>query len=70
MSRDAAESVLKMGFSESDRRRMEFLAEKARCGTLTDEEREEADSYERVSSLLGLLKSKARLSLKRQSDGN
>ncbi len=66
MSRDAAEAVLKRGFSESDHQRMEALAEKARQGTLTDEEREETESYERISSLLGLLKSKARLSLKRQ----
>ena len=69
MSREAAESVLKLGFSEFDQRRMEALAEKARRGSLTDEEHEEAESYERVSSLIGLLKSKARVSIKRHSSG-
>lgn len=70
MSREAAVAVLKLGFSALDKQRMEALAERARRGLLTEEEREEADSYERVSSLIGLLKSKARVSLNRQSDGN
>jgi hypothetical protein len=46
---------------------MHELAEKARSGELTDEERLEADGYERVSSLLGILQSKARLSLKQST---
>ena len=55
------------GFSDRQRQRMHELAEKARSGELTDEERLEADGYERVSSLLGILQSKARLSLKQST---
>ena len=63
----AAEGILHFGFSDRQRQRMHELAEKARSGELTDEERLEADGYERVSSLLGILQSKARLSLKQST---
>ena len=43
---------------------MRMLAEKARAGTLSAEEREEADSFERISSLLGILQSRARVTLR------
>jgi hypothetical protein len=43
---------------------MNDLAEKARQGTLTDEERAQIESYERVGHMIGLLQSKARRSLK------
>jgi hypothetical protein len=42
---------------------MTDLAAKARQGTLTSDEQAEAEGYERVSSFLGLVKSKARCSL-------
>jgi hypothetical protein len=42
---------------------MDELAEKARQGSLSPEERAEADSYERVGHFVSLLKSKARRSL-------
>ena len=69
MSREACESVLKLGFSERDKQRMDVLAKRARLGMLTDDEREEVASYEVTSSFIGLLKSKARISIKRQSRG-
>ncbi len=58
-----AAEVLKWGFDESDQQRMSELAAKARQGSLTVEEQAEAESFERVSSFLGLIKSKARRSL-------
>jgi hypothetical protein len=64
MSRAAAEEILKLSFAETDCQRMSELAAKARAGTLTLEEQAETNGYERISSLLGFLKSKARVSLR------
>lgn len=63
-----AAELLKWGFDESDKQRMIELASKAREGTLTPEEQEETESFERVSSFLGLIKSRARRSLQSHSD--
>lgn len=63
-----ARELLKWGFSESDHRRMSELAAKARQGALSPEEQSEADGFERVSSFLGLVKSKARRSLQAHPD--
>jgi hypothetical protein len=63
MSPEAAREVLKLKFTATDQQRMTDLAAKARAGTLSVEEQCEAAGFERVSSLLGLLKSKARRSL-------
>lgn len=58
-----ARELLKWGFTDADKRRMSDLAAKARAGTLSPEEAAETEAYERVSSFLGLVKSKARRSL-------
>jgi len=58
-----AEELLKWRFPDADVRRMSELAAKAREGVLTREEAVEIEGYERVSSFLGLVKSKARRSL-------
>jgi hypothetical protein len=58
-----AHEFLRWRFTESDRRRMSELSAKARAGSLTAEEQAEAESYERISSFLGIVKSKARRSL-------
>lgn len=63
LPRAVAEELLTWGFSDADRTRMSELAAKARAGELTAEEREETEGFERVSSFLGLVKSKARRSL-------
>ena len=60
-----AREFLAYGFGEKDRERMQELSEKARQGTLTSDEAQEADGFERVGSLLGILQSKARQSLRR-----
>lgn len=64
LSPQAAEGILSLGFSDEQRHTMKQLAEKARSGELTDDEREKATSFERVSSLLGILQSRARVSLR------
>jgi hypothetical protein len=61
---DAARAILTLQFGENDRRRMHQLAQAARDGTLTNQEQAEIEGYERVGSLLGMLQSKARMSLK------
>ena len=67
LSPAAAEGILTIGFSPVDKDRMHILAVKARSGTLTPDERHEIEAYSRISSLLGILKSKARRTLKRRS---
>lgn len=67
LSEPVARELLKWGFSEPDKQRMSELAAKARQGTLDPEEAAETEAYERVSSFLGLVKSKARRSLQSQS---
>lgn len=62
-----AAEFLKWSFAESDIQRMSELAEKARLGSLTPEEQAETESFERVSSFLGVIKSKARRSLQAHS---
>ena len=62
-SREAAHSILQLQFSQSQKSRLSKLAEKARAGELSPTERTECESFERVSSLLGILQSRARMSL-------
>jgi hypothetical protein len=45
LSPEVAEYLLSIGFGESDRDRMQQLAERSESGILTDEERAEFDSY-------------------------
>lgn len=65
LSPEAAQGLLAFGFSQTQQRRMAELAAKARSGELSDEESMEANNYEQVSSLLGVLQSRARMALKR-----
>jgi hypothetical protein len=64
-----AREILRWGFSEADQKRMSELAAKARAGTLQPSELEESEAFERVSSFLGLVKSKARRSLNEKAGG-
>jgi SpoU rRNA methylase family enzyme len=70
LSPAAARSILRLDFSEEDKKRMHVLAEKAREGTLTPAEHEAIENYERVGNLLALMQSKARLYLKKASIRN
>ena len=67
LSAAVAGEILNWSFNQDDRDRMSMLADKARTGGLTPPEAEELDAYERVSSFLGLVKSKARRSLQQRS---
>ena len=69
LPRIVAREWLRLGFDESDKRRMCELADKARRGVLTANEQAEADGYERVGSWLGMLQSKARRSMRQSSVG-
>jgi hypothetical protein len=66
-SRAAAEAVLSLGFDEADRSRMSELLEKAKAGSLTDEEGHALESYRHVGRLLELMKSRARHSLTKEA---
>lgn len=59
LSEDAARTFLSLKFTESDERRMNRLAAKARAGTLTEAERIEAEQYDLVSHFLAFLQAKA-----------
>ena len=62
---EAARSILRFCLAPTDWQRVNELAVQARAGTLTAEERAELDEYERITCLVELMQSKARLSLKR-----
>jgi len=64
---DAAKALLELGYSEADHHRMAALARKSNDGTLSDEERREFEGYVFVGDILSMLKSKARLSLRKHS---
>jgi hypothetical protein len=64
LTKDAARCIMAIKLPDADRDRVNELAAKARAGARTDQERSELDDYERIASLLQLLQSKARLSLK------
>jgi hypothetical protein len=69
MNPETARAILKIDFPMPDKGRMRKLAAKARRGTLTAEEQEEIDSYGRIGSFLSIMKSKARMAL-RKLEGN
>ncbi|MCA9078028.1 MAG: hypothetical protein KDA93_23565 [Planctomycetaceae bacterium] len=64
LSEEAARSILAMRFSADDEATMHVLLDKANAGTITPDEQEVADTYERIGHMLALMQSKARLSLK------
>jgi hypothetical protein len=64
-SPEAARELLSLRFDDEDQARMRELSLKAQEGTLTASEEAEVESYRRVGYWLGVLWSKARLSLKR-----
>ena len=65
-----AKGFLALTFSSEDKVRMRELTAKSRVSSLSPEDLAEVEAYSRISSLLGILKSKARRTLKRRtSDG-
>ena len=65
MSPSVARIVIGLAFPKDDIRQMRELSAKARAGTLTPEESDQMDNFERVGSILSTLKSKARQVLRR-----
>ncbi len=63
-SPEAAQELLSLRFGDDDQARMRELSLKAQEGTLTASEQEEVENYRRVGYWLGILWSRARLSLK------
>jgi hypothetical protein len=70
LSPTAARALLKIEFDERDRKRMHELALKVQMGTLTSDELNDIENYERVGTMLAILKSKARKVLKRTTNGH
>jgi hypothetical protein len=62
-----ARAILDLSFPKDDLKRMRELSAKARAGTLTPEEDEEMDNFERVGAMLSTLKSQSRQVLKRSN---
>jgi hypothetical protein len=60
ISPELARYLLSMEFGESDRERIEYLAERCSAGTLTAAEEAEYDSYLHVGNVLAVMQSKAR----------
>src|SRR5215469_13889964 len=63
-SPEAAREILSLQLSPQDQARAQALSIKAQEGTLTPDEQGEVESYRRIGYWLGILWSKARLSLK------
>ncbi len=66
MPPEAARFMLTLGFTDADNSRMTDLSAKASTGSLSETESQEIDTYLLLSDFLAILKSKARLSLKRE----
>src|SRR5262249_41993916 len=62
---ELARAILKLDFDPEDHQRVDELSDKAQKGPLTPQERAELEEYIRVDLELAVLRSKARLSLKR-----
>jgi hypothetical protein len=62
--RAAAEAILAVRFGPQDQERMSLLLAKAKAGSLSAAEAEEAENYRHVGRLLELMKSRARRSLR------
>ncbi len=64
MTSELARYILDLDLPEHAVERLHALAERNRCGTITDGERLEMDSYMRVGQFLSLVKSQARRALR------
>ncbi len=64
LSAEVARAILSLSFDADDVDRMNVLSRRAGEGTLTADEHEELNCYERMGHLLAILQLKARTSLK------
>lgn len=63
LSVEAAQSLVRLDFPQSDHARMEQLSARAAEGTLSANERDELEEYLRVADFLAVIQSKARRSI-------
>jgi hypothetical protein len=64
-SPEVADALLKLDFDKADKARMHELAVKGQEGRLTKADEAELDSYRRIGYFVDLMRSKARISLKK-----
>jgi hypothetical protein len=62
-----AKAILRLSFNEEQQEEMQELLDRNNQGTITDLEQERLEAYVRVNNFLGLLWSKARITLARTS---
>jgi hypothetical protein len=63
ISAEVARFLLSIQFGDSDRERMQYLADRSEAGALAPHEEAEFDSYLHVGNLLAVMQSKARVVL-------
>jgi hypothetical protein len=66
-SPEVAHHILNVSFTEEDKARMHELAAKNQEGILSADELRELDNYIKVGDIVAILKSKARIALKKQA---
>jgi hypothetical protein len=64
LSPEKAAAIASLAFAPEDERRMRELMDLNNQRPLTDEERGEMESFQRVGNLLGILQARARLALR------
>ena len=69
-SPESARDILALDFTQDDKERMHQLSIKAQEGSLTPDEENAINNYERVGHLINILQSKARRSLKSRRGTN
>jgi hypothetical protein len=67
LSPDVARFFLGLSIAEPDIQRIEALSEKANEGELSASERDELSTYVFLNDFLGIMQSRARLAIKKQS---
>ena len=67
LSPEVARHFLSVTFSDADKALMHELAVKNREGTISAEELQDLDNYIKAGDLLAMLKSKARLALRKKT---
>jgi hypothetical protein len=70
LTKEAAEFVLRMRFSDADVRRVEELAERCQLGQLTAKERAEYEEFVRADTVLAIWKSRARMALRNSNNSD
>jgi len=68
ISPEIARYLLSIEFGETDRERLQYLADGSQAGALTPAEQAEFDSYLHVGNVLAVMQSKARVILGQKLD--